>query len=351
MATPSPPPPVTTLRRPPSSPEVADAAAILGRHASNPSAFLALNAETSRFRVPGIDGLIAYRTAGGRVVVQLGGAFADPADEGRLLDEFLAFAAAGRRRVVAIQLLRPEAERYAARGFTVNQIGASYARSLGTFTLKGKPHMQLRNKLSRARRAGVAVSEVGVDVPDDGALRGRLDAVDADWLRSKGRHVKELDFLVGERDGPAAPLRRLFLATDASGGCLAYISFSPVYGSTAGWLHDLSRRRPDAPPGTMELVLVTAIERFREEGAGHLHFGLTPFTSLSADHELAGHSALGSRLVSLLASHGQRIYPAADQLAYKQKWAPDLVQPEYVAFASGVDLRSLWALLRVTNAV
>jgi hypothetical protein len=38
-------------------------------------------------------------------------------------------------------------------------------------------------------------------------------------------------------------------------------------------------------------------------------------------------------------------------VAYKLKWAPDLVQPEYVAFAGGISLRSVWALLRLTNAV
>ena len=40
---------------------VTEAAATLARHAHNPSAFLALNAETERFTVPGIDGLIAFR--------------------------------------------------------------------------------------------------------------------------------------------------------------------------------------------------------------------------------------------------------------------------------------------------
>jgi lysylphosphatidylglycerol synthetase-like protein (DUF2156 family) len=157
--------------------------------------------------------------------------------------------------------------------------------------------------------------------------------------------------MVGERAGPAASLRRLFVAADAAGGALGYVTFSPVYGLHAGWLHDLSRRRPSAPPGTMELVIVTAVERFRAEGAGYLHFGLTPFTGLGQEHELASSSDLAAGLVRLLADHGRHLYPAADQLAYKQKWAPDLIQPEYVAFGGGVSLRSVWALLRLTNAI
>lgn len=343
----------TPSTSPPLPPEGAhvDGLGVLQRHSSHPSAFLSLNRDTRRFSLPGVDGFIAYRPAGRRCLVQLGGVFADPADHDRILDGFMGLATKERRRVVAVQLLRTDAERYASRGFAVNQFGANYARSLDGCNLKGSAHMQLRNKISRARRAGVVVSEVGVDRPPAATLDAQLDLIDGEWLRAKGRHVKELAFMVGERKGPAASLRRLFVASGADGDLLGYITFSPVYGDHPGWLHDLSRRRPQATPGTMELVIVTAVERFREEGAGYLHLGLTPFTGLSRDHELGGSSRVAAALVRLLADHGRHIYPAADQVAYKQKWAPDLVQAEYIAFAGGVSLRTVWALLRLTRAL
>ena len=50
-----------------------------------------------------------------------------------------------------------------------------------------------------------------------------------------------------------------------------------------------------------------------------------------------------------LAKHGSAIYPAASQLAYKEKWGLDLVQPDYIAFQGGISLRRIWSLLRVTN--
>jgi lysylphosphatidylglycerol synthetase-like protein (DUF2156 family) len=324
---------------------------VLRRHADNPSAFLALNTDTCHFRVPGVDGLIAYRPAGRRHLVQLGGVFAADGDQDRLLEQFLAAASSEGRRVVSVQLLRGDAERYATHGFTVNQLGASYARSLGDFGLKGSAYMRLRNKISRARRAGVQVVEVGVDMPPSSQLDARLAEIDAQWLHAKGWHVKELAFMVGERGGRAAHLRRLFVARHVDDGVLGYITFSPVYGAHAGWLHDLSRRVPDAPPGTMELVIHTAVDRFRAEHAGHLHFGLTPFSGLSDDHELPRRSRMAARIVRFLAAHGRHVYPAADQVAYKEKWGPDLVQPEYVAFSRRVSAGAVWSLLRLTNAV
>jgi lysylphosphatidylglycerol synthetase-like protein (DUF2156 family) len=336
-------------RRSPSpspQPDPGTVAGILARHAENPSAFLALNDETCHFTVDGVDGVVAYRLAGRRTIVQLGGVFADPADRALLLAAFLDFAHVQRRKVVAVQLMRHDAELYATYGFTVNQFGADYARQLDGFSLRGKKHMQLRNKVSRARRAGVSVVEA-----DTSRLGAQLDEIDRLWLRSKGRHVKELKLMVGQRGGAAQPSRRLFAALDEAGIVLGYVSFSPVYGAQPGWLHDLSRRRPDAPPGILELIVVTAIETFQAERAPYLHFGFTPFTSLSPEHEVTGASQVTARILRFLARHGSAVYPAASQLAYKEKWGLDLVQPEYIAFQGGISLRRLWNLLRATNAV
>jgi lysylphosphatidylglycerol synthetase-like protein (DUF2156 family) len=330
----------------PAQPDLGAVADILARHADNPSAFLALNQEMSHFTVPGVDGVIAYQPAGRRTLVQLGGVFADQAAQGALLTAFLDFARSRRRKVVAVQLLRGDADLYAGHGFTVNQFGADYARSTAGFSLAGKKHMQLRNKVSRAQRAGVSVAEADSEQADP-----RLDEIDRSWLRAKGRHVKELKLMVGERGGPAQPRRRLFVATDGAGSAVGYVSFSPVYGKQSGWLHDLSRRSPDAPPGVLELIVVTALKAFQAEQAPYFHFGFTPFTSLSPEHEVAGASRITARLLRLLAKHGSAVYPAASQLAYKEKWGPDLVQPEYIAFQGGISLRSLWDLLRVTNSV
>jgi lysylphosphatidylglycerol synthetase-like protein (DUF2156 family) len=192
---------------------------------------------------------------------------------------------------------------------------------------------------------------VSVAPAGDDRVGPQLDEIDRLWLRSKGRHVKELRLMVGQRGGPAQPSRRLFAALDEAGSVLAYVSFSPVYGTRSGWLHDLSRRRPDAPPGVLELIVVTAVETFQAERAPYLHFGFTPFTNLSPEHEVAGASRVTARILRFLATHGSAIYPAAAQLAYKEKWGLNLVQPEYIAFQGGISLRRVWSLLRATNAV
>ncbi|MEU4657101.1 DUF2156 domain-containing protein [Streptomyces sp. NPDC023723] len=315
----------------------------LAAHSDNPSSFLALNSGNEYFRDDRFDGACAYRKSG-RYVLQFGGPFTAPEHRARLLEAFVAHAG---RRLVAIQLQRADAELYAAGGFTVNQIGASYAVDLSRFTLRGSRFVRLRNKISRARRAGLEVVEVKAG---DDRVEAELDRIDGIWLRQKGRHVKELRFLVGQRTGGLQRHRRLF-AGRIDGEVVGYINYSPVYGSRPGWLHDLSRRRPDAPPGVMEAVNATVMERLVEEGAAWLHFGFTPFTGLDPSHELPAAGPLFTRFAHWLAQHGEVIYPAASQLEYKQKWAPHEVLPEYIAFRGRPRPGAVWQLLRATNAV
>ncbi|WP_422735452.1 phosphatidylglycerol lysyltransferase domain-containing protein [Micromonospora sp. WMMD729] len=330
--------------------ETMTALAVLRRHAQHSSAALALNRDTRHFTVSGLDGFIAYRPAGRRHAVQLGSVYADPEDRKRLLGAFHGWAQQEGRRLCAVQLTPDDLDLYTEFGYQLSQLGAAYSIDLETFTLRGRKFEKVRNKLARSRRAGVTVVEAGRDVPYDAALAARLDALDARWLADKGRHVKQIEFLVGERAGHEDRVRRLFLAM-YDGEPVAYVSYSPAFGQEGGWLYDITRREPDAPPGAVDLAFVVALQRFQAEGVRWLHLGLTPFRELSARHEPAGGGHRGTnRLIGFIAEHGDWIYPARSQAEFKEKWQPR-VTPEYVGFYPSVSLRTVWRLLRLTRAV
>jgi len=312
--------------------------------ANNPSAFLAVSEGNSYFTLPDHEGTIVYRTSG-RFLVQLGGPFAPPESYSALLRAFRDFAAGQDRTIVAVQLQRHDARRYAGEGFVVNQIGASWAVELSRFTLAGTKFMQLRNKISRAFRAGLRVHEAGLD-----AWHDRMRALDAVWLPSKGDGARQLEFLVGQYGGPAQEHRRLFVGT-IDDQLVGYISYTPVTGAQPGWMHDLSRRIPSKVPGIMEAINRTAIDRFTAEGVPWLHFGFTPFTGLDESLLPPGHSPGFHRLMALLWEHGEAVYPARSQLAYKEKWDPHLMLPEYVAFQGRASVAGLAHIFRASNAL
>ncbi|MGW4370561.1 phosphatidylglycerol lysyltransferase domain-containing protein [Nocardia takedensis] len=317
----------------------------LGQHSS---AFLALNADNEFFTVPGIHGLIAYRPQGRGCWIQFTGAVGPDDSARRELDAAFAAAAARRRkRVIAVQLAKADAERAAEAGWVVNQLGSSYSIDLSSFSLRGQRFVKTRNMISRSKREGVVVTEATADTE----LLSQLDAIDSAWLRGKGRHVKELRLMIGERGGPLQDRRRLFLA-EVDGRVVAYVSYVPVYGAQHGWLYDLTRRVPDAPPGVVEHIFAFAAETLRADGADWIHLGFTPFVGIEPEHEFP---QAASRMLALAATqvrrHGQALYPADSQLAFKSKWRPHQVSPEYIAFPSRIRARDVWHLARATNAL
>ncbi|MEC3956861.1 DUF2156 domain-containing protein [Nocardia sp. CDC153] len=314
------------------------------------SVFLALNEGNRYFTVPERRGLITYRPAGRRYWVQFTGACAAEADRAALDHAFAAAAGDAGKRVIAVQLGRGDAERAVADHWVVNQFGCSYSIDLTVFGLRGQKFVKTRNMITRSRREGVTVSEAASGRLADPDFAAQLDGIDAAWLRNKGRHVKELRLMIGERGGAVQGQRRLFVA-EAGGRVVAYISYSPVFGDRAGWLYDLTRRAPDAPPGVIEHVFAEAAQTFKDEGAGWLHLGLTPFVGLEPSYDLPGASRLLARALALIGERGAALYPAKTQLAFKLKWRPQLVTPEYIAFPGRIRLRDIWCLARATNSL
>lgn len=154
--------------------------------------------------------------------------------------------------------------------------------------------------------------------------------------------------MVGQLGGPGDVERRVFMARAHSGETVGFITYVPVFGRHRGYLHDLTRKRPDAPTGTMELINSVALDRLRREGVEYLHFGFTPF--IVDGPEPASASRLMSRAVEFLARHGSLVYPAQTQVSYKLKWGPDLVETEFLA-GRPLSARAIVDLLLLTRSL
>lgn len=313
----------------------------LAQYINHPSGFLALSDAKRIFQHPAAAGFISYAEHG-RYWVALGGVFAAADAAAALLAAFRAAAAAAGRHCLFVQVPQAQVALFAAQGATVNQLGSTFALSLTGYSLKGTAKIALRNKIHRAQRAGLTVRELAADDP----LAPQLATVSAVWLKDKGK--KELAFMIGVLHDSQHTLRRVFAAVDAQQQVQAFITYVPAWGERPGYLHDLSRRRPEAPPGALELINAGAIEQFQREQVGFLHFGFTPF--VLSGSEPAAASPLMARLCGWLYRYGRLIYPAQSQAAYKRKWGTHIVEPEFIA-GFPLSLPAVWALLQITRSL
>jgi len=312
----------------------------------HPSGYLALSKKNLCFSLPDRVGFVAYRPQG-RHWVMFGGVHAEAEHREALLEAFLREARDRRRGIIAVQVREPQRELFARHGFTVNQFGTSYGLSLKGYSFGGTQKMKLRNKIKRAQKSGLRVVELGVEVPRTAEWFSKLQQISDAWLVDKGK--PELEFMIGELGALEDLERRVFMALDQDDRAVAFITYVPAYGKEApGFLHDLTRRVPDAPPGAMELCNSFAIERFMKEGRSYLHFGFTPF--IVDDQPGQAANGLLHRVVRFLRAHGEKLYPAQTQVAYKLKWGTDLVEREYIA-VDAISMRAIWDLMRLTRSV
>lgn len=322
---------------------------ILNRYANHPSAFLAMNIETQHHTVPGVQGFIPYRDDG-KCLFQICGVFSDCEHEEQLLISFLQMAKSKDRKVCCVQVRAEQVELYQRCGFCVNQMGLSYCLELVKFTTAGTPFVSMRNKIKRAQKAGVIVHELGRDIPLDREIYNQMENITNEWLTSKG-NKKLLQFMIGEMSQETMEHRRIFAAF-LNQKMIGFVCYVPSYGDFSGWMHDLSRRTNNVPPGVMELINITAINRFKEESVPFLNFGLTPFCGIN---ETLDHFPSRNRFVTWLfmklEMYGQSVYPAISQVAYKRKWQPITETPEYVAFYKGFRLSHLFRLLKITQSI
>jgi lysylphosphatidylglycerol synthetase-like protein (DUF2156 family) len=174
----------------------------------------------------------------------------------------------------------------------------------------------------------------------------QLHAITRSWLANK-RKV-ELDFMIGELGVPNDPTRRIFSAVDNAERTIGFVTCVPAWGQMPGYLLDLCRCLPDAPSGTTELIIAEAIGKLMSEGTAFLHLGFVPFIFSGAEYPVASRTV--AWLGAVLRRHGQAVYPADSQLAYKLKWGPGVFDREFIV-ARHLSLRAVFDLVRLTRSL
>ena len=198
-------------------------------------------------------------------------------------------------------------------------------------------HRSLRAQLNRARNKNVSIVEF---TPQEAMSSRELHDVLRKWL--SGRGLPPLHFLVEPETLHRLIDRRIFVARHGD-SVAAFAVLSPVPARN-GWLVEQFPRLRDAPNGTIELLLTTAVRSIAESGADYVTLGLAPLARrenvTSEDESWWLRSAL-----RFAAANGKRFYNFRGLEAFKTKFGPESWEPVYaIENSSRFSMRALIAI-------
>ena len=178
----------------------------------------------------------------------------------------------------------------------------------------------LREQLRRARAAGVTIRRVTIEDAAPGTeLRANIDALAAAWLH--GKHMEPMQFLVTLSPWQCPERHRYFVA-ERKGTLVAFLSLVPIPART-GWLFEDLLRGSDAPNGTSELLIDSAMRAIAAEGAEVATLGLSP---------LSGPVAAWLRAARAI---GGGLYGFRGLRAFKQRLHPHVWKPIWLMVSPG----------------
>ena len=272
-------------------------------------------------------GVVGWRVQGG-VAFGVGGFSCARGEEGALLGALRDGAAqAGASRAVLFPVRPDELASVRAARWDAVQVGVEALVDLHAMDLQSRRYRQIRQVIRRAER------HVEVSVTLDPPAQELQDTYDG-WLASR-RPATRMGLLVGSPCLERPQGRRYVLARSTH-RVEGFLTLLP--GGEGVWGVDVMCRRPDAPVGVMEALIVAAARECRAEGAHTLSLGACPM----ADIEGGEHPRLQSLFRWLYRSEvGKQVFGFRGLRQFKAKFHP-IWRPVHLASDRRIDVWTLY---------
>lgn len=293
------------------------------------------------YQADGIEGIIGYRL-GLDCAVAIGEPVCAPDHMPALADAFRAHCRA-RGWHTTYAVVGPRfAEIARARGYASVEFGEELILDPRRDPEAGPRGREVRKKAAHARRAGLVVEEYARSDDEDAGLEGAMEEVAASWLGAR----KGMQIYLAKVRLFARPFgKRWFYARagERVAGVLSTLRLD-AYG---GHLLDHLLAAPDAPSGTTELLVVSALAALRAEGCSFATFGPAPRAELEDIRNL---SPFSEKVARSLFSAANELFHLDSRARYRRKFQVARAEPAYLLFdPPRLGLRQMLGLSRAFN--
>ncbi|WP_286202858.1 bifunctional lysylphosphatidylglycerol flippase/synthetase MprF [Rhizobium lusitanum] len=243
-----------------------------------------------------------------------------------LIWQFVEMAQRAGGRAVFYQVQPQNLSLYADAGLRAYKIGESAHIDLQTFDLEGAKRASLRHAINRAQRDGL--SFVFLEPHEAAEEIDSLREISDCWLAAQ--RSREKRFSLGAFDAdyvcaqPVAVVRR-------DGRIIAFATILRTSLKEQVTI-DLMRSMSDAPPGTMEYLIVCLMLCLQSRGYLSFDIGMAPLSGLSNSPA----APFWHRIARVVYKHGERFYHFTGLRAFKAKFQPQW-QSRYLAVSNGTN--------------
>ncbi|HVO76600.1 MAG TPA: phosphatidylglycerol lysyltransferase domain-containing protein [Candidatus Bathyarchaeia archaeon] len=319
--------------------ERAFAKAIVERHGRSALDFFKFWPDKSFFFSPSRRSFIAYRVGRHFAV-----ALADPTGPEEETEEIIArFAEFCRENDWGIgfhQTLPDFLPLYEKLDFRKLKVGDDAIVDLARFSLEGKERKSLRHGVHKLEDEGVRFQWLEPPIPD--ALLAKIKGVSDEWLGLPGR--RERQFTLGAFNPGYVRSTPVATAAAVDGTILAFANQIPSYRAGEATI-DLMRHRSNAPPGTMDYLLIKLFVQLRSRGFVRFNLGMAPMSGFR-EHEAA---SVEEKAIHAFFQHLNFLFSYRGLKRYKAKFA-DSWEPRYAIYRTPLDLpRMAMALSSVSE--
>ncbi|MFN7930513.1 MAG: DUF2156 domain-containing protein, partial [Blastocatellia bacterium] len=268
------------------------------------------------------EAAVVYRRLG-KVAVVSAAPLAAAEHLAEVTRQFLAYCQAEKMDCLMVPV-GPEFARIAEGcGMGLLGIGESGYFQLPEWKPRGDKCKKVRAGVNQARGAGVEVERYDPGRKLNCQLRNEIEQLCQAWIGT--REVDALGWLLELDPFFLSEHKRYFLAR-RNGKVEGLLACSPIPARNGWYLEDLIRH-PQSERGVSELLVVTALDHLGAEGATLATLGTSPLAGIKT----GGQFKQLSRVLKFIYENLDGFYHFKDLHHFKAKFAPSLVEPEYLA--------------------
>ncbi|OJU82005.1 MAG: hypothetical protein BGO10_03930 [Chlamydia sp. 32-24] len=290
------------------------------------------------FQIANVKGVIGYRNEMGCAVVY-GDPVCAPEDLPRLTYAFHEYCKLHNRKVVYVTATKKFSEwamLNVCKGLI--EFGEELISDPFHDPSEGKEGRMLRKKMNHAMREGAVVKEY---ITPNLELEKKMEEAAQNWL--KARQGPQIYLSQVQVFNPKVG-KRWFYATHQN--TIVGVLVLNELQANQGWLVNLLMATPEAPHGTSELLIMSAMQTLKNEGCHVLSFGAVPTDELGI---IKGMGNLSSKIARNSFKAAMWFFSIKGRRVYWEKFHP-VSDPSYILFCGNhVGLREIFGVMKAMN--